>query len=70
MWVMRSQEKGGHIFNVDGAGYGVFTTLTCRYGWTKCSLRQLQASLLTENKWSKVGVHTASPGMVLTDLLL
>lgn len=40
------------------------------YGSTKCGLRQLQASLLKECKRSKVGVHTASPGMVLTDLLL
>ena len=44
--------------------------LTCRYGSTKCGLRQLQGSLLKECKRSKVGVHTASPGMVLTDLLL
>ena len=42
----------------------------CSYGSTKCGLRQLQSSLLKESKRSKVGVHTASPGMVLTDLLL
>ncbi|KAF9615376.1 hypothetical protein IFM89_023027 [Coptis chinensis] len=71
MRVMRSQEKGGHIFNMDGAGSGGSSTpLTAVYGSTKCGLRQLQASLLTECKRSKVGVHTASPGMVLTDLLL
>lgn len=64
-------EKGGHIFNMDGAGSGGSSTpLTAVYGSTKCGLRQLQASLLTESKKSKVGVHTASPGMVLTDLLL
>ena len=40
------------------------------YGSTKCGLKQLQASLLKERKRTKVGVHTASPGMVLTDLLL
>lgn len=40
------------------------------YGSTKCGLRQLQSSLFKESKKSKVGVHTASPGMVLTDLLL
>lgn len=71
MRVMRSQGKGGHIFNMDGAGSGGSSTpLTAVYGSTKCGLRQLQASLLRECKRSKVGMHTASPGMVLTDLLL
>ncbi|GLT69573.1 hypothetical protein SLA2020_417130 [Shorea laevis] len=56
---------------MDGAGSGGSSTpLTAVYGSTKCGLRQLQASLLKECKRSKVGVHTASPGMVLTDLLL
>ncbi|KAH6804256.1 Rossmann-fold superfamily protein [Perilla frutescens var. frutescens] len=69
--VMSSQRNGGHIFNMDGAGSGGSSTpLTAVYGSTKCGLRQLQASLLKESKRSKVGVHTASPGMVLTDLLL
>ena len=44
--------------------------LTCSYGSTKCGLRQLQASLFKQCKRSKVGVHTASPGMVRIDLLL
>ncbi|XP_058113780.1 probable chlorophyll(ide) b reductase NYC1, chloroplastic isoform X2 [Magnolia sinica] len=71
MHAMSSQGKGGHIFNMDGAGSGGSSTpLTAVYGSTKCGLRQLQASLLKECKRSKVGVHTASPGMVLTDLLL
>ncbi|XP_044464337.1 probable chlorophyll(ide) b reductase NYC1, chloroplastic [Mangifera indica] len=71
MHVMLNQTKGGHIFNMDGAGSGGSSTpLTAVYGSTKCGLRQLQASLLKEYKRSKVGVHTASPGMVLTDLLL
>eukprot|EP00268_Persea_americana_P032830 TRINITY_DN3242_c0_g1_i2.p1 TRINITY_DN3242_c0_g1~~TRINITY_DN3242_c0_g1_i2.p1 ORF type:complete len:145 (+),score=6.88 TRINITY_DN3242_c0_g1_i2:611-1045(+) len=48
----------------------MYLLLVCSYGSTKCGLRQLQASLLKECKRSKVGVHTASPGMVLTDLLL
>ncbi|XP_042454306.1 probable chlorophyll(ide) b reductase NYC1, chloroplastic [Zingiber officinale] len=69
--LMESQDKGGHIFNMDGAGSGGSSTpLTAVYGSTKCGLRQLQASLLKEYKRSKVGMHTASPGMVLTDLLL
>ncbi|CAK9172782.1 unnamed protein product [Ilex paraguariensis] len=71
MSVMSSQVRGGHIFNMDGAGSGGSSTpLTAVYGSTKCGLRQLQSSLLKECKRSKVGVHTASPGMVLTDLLL
>lgn len=71
MRVMKLQEKGGHIFNMDGAGSGGSSTpLYAVYGSTKCGLRQLNASLLKECKKSKVGIHTASPGMVLTDLLL
>ncbi|KAM0969529.1 hypothetical protein FF1_017785 [Malus domestica] len=71
MRIMMNQAKGGHIFNMDGAGSGGSSTpLTAVYGSTKCGLRQLQSSLLKECKGSKVGVHTASPGMVLTDLLL
>ncbi|KAJ7969609.1 Chlorophyll(Ide) b reductase [Quillaja saponaria] len=71
MRVMGKQAKGGHIFNMDGAGSGGSSTpLTAVYGSTKCGLRQFHGSLLKECKRSKVGVHTASPGMVLTDLLL
>ncbi|KAM0863462.1 hypothetical protein ACQ4PT_044574 [Festuca glaucescens] len=71
MDVMQYQEKGGHVFNMDGAGSGGSSTpLTAVYGSTKCGLRQFQASLMKESRRSKVGVHTASPGMVLTDLLL
>jgi len=71
MDVMQYQDKGGHVFNMDGAGSGGSSTpLTAVYGSTKCGLRQFQASLMKESRRSKVGVHTASPGMVLTDLLL
>ncbi|KAK9059456.1 hypothetical protein SSX86_020158 [Deinandra increscens subsp. villosa] len=71
MRIMGNQHRGGHIFNMDGAGSGGSSTpLTAVYGSTKCGLRQLQSSLFKECKKSKVGVHTASPGMVLTDLLL
>ncbi|XP_028751390.1 probable chlorophyll(ide) b reductase NYC1, chloroplastic isoform X1 [Neltuma alba] len=69
--IMNNQPNGGRIFNMDGAGSGGSSTpLTAVYGSTKCGLRQLQGSLLKECKRSKVGVHSASPGMVLTDLLL
>lgn len=71
MRIMKNQPKGGHIFNMDGAGSGGSSTpLTAVYGSTKCGLRQLHTSLLKECKRSKVAIHTASPGMVLTDLLL
>ncbi|XP_075508975.1 putative chlorophyll(ide) b reductase NYC1, chloroplastic [Primulina tabacum] len=71
MQIMSTQANGGHVFNMDGAGSGGSSTpLTAVYGSTKCGLRQLQSSLLKESRRSKVGVHTASPGMVLTDLLL
>ncbi|KZV27462.1 hypothetical protein F511_02571 [Dorcoceras hygrometricum] len=71
MQIMNTQSNGGHVFNMDGAGSGGSSTpLTAVYGSTKCGLRQLQSSLLKESRRSKVGVHTASPGMVLTDLLL
>jgi chlorophyll(ide) b reductase len=69
--VMQTQKKGGHIFNMDGAGSGGSSTpLTAAYGATKCGLRQMSSSLQEEVKGSDVGIHTASPGMVLTDLLL
>lgn len=69
--VMEKQINGGHVFNMDGAGSGGSSTpLTAVYGATKCGLRQLQSSLLKESRKSKARVHTASPGMVLTDLLL
>ncbi|CAL0332527.1 unnamed protein product [Lupinus luteus] len=71
MHIMRNQTKAGHIFNMDGNGSGGSSTpLTAVYGSTKCGLRQLQGSLLKECKRTVVGIHTASPGMVLTDLLL
>ncbi|XP_047330104.1 probable chlorophyll(ide) b reductase NYC1, chloroplastic [Impatiens glandulifera] len=71
MHIMSKQNKGGHIFNMDGAGSGGSSTpLTAVYGSTKCGLRQLHSSLLKESRKMKVGMHTASPGMVLTDLLL
>ncbi|KAJ7513557.1 hypothetical protein O6H91_23G004200 [Diphasiastrum complanatum] len=69
--IMKSQPKKGHIFNMDGAGSdGASTPLTAVYGASKSGLRQFHASLLKECRRSRVGIHTASPGMVLTDLLL
>ncbi|CAM9772023.1 unnamed protein product [Chrysoparadoxa australica] len=67
-------QKGvcGAIFNMDGAGTQV-SQLYAAYGATKRSMPQLSASLaaeLKEQKITNVMVHTLSPGMVLTDLLL
>lgn len=42
----------------------------CRYGSTKCGLRQFHGSIVKESQKTNVGLHTASPGMVLTELLL
>lgn len=41
-----------------------------RYGSTKCGLRQFHGSIVKESQKTNVGLHTASPGMVLTELLL
>ncbi|CAN7030125.1 hypothetical protein BRARA_H00514 [Brassica rapa] len=71
MEVMSRQDNGGHIFNMDGAGSGGSSTpLTAVYGSTKCGLRQFHGSVAKESQKTKVGLHTASPGMVLTELLL
>uniref|UniRef100_A0A3P6C9B4 3-oxoacyl-[acyl-carrier-protein] reductase n=1 Tax=Brassica oleracea TaxID=3712 RepID=A0A3P6C9B4_BRAOL len=71
MEVMSRQNNGGHIFNMDGAGSGGSSTpLTAVYGSTKCGLRQFHSSIVKESQKTKVGLHTASPGMVLTELLL
>lgn len=71
MDVMSRQDNGGHIFNMDGAGSGGSSTpLTAVYGSTKCGLRQFHGSIVKESQKMNVGLHTASPGMVLTELLL
>ena len=71
---MKDQAGGGQIFNVDGAGvFGTPTPGYVAYGATKRAMPQLMKSLNAElkaNDIKKVGVHTISPGLVLTDLLL
>ena len=62
-----------HIFNVDGAGStGGATASNVAYGATKAAIPQLSKSLDAEGAalGLSIGVHTISPGMVLTDLLL
>lgn len=68
---MSSQLGGGHIFNMDGAGSrGNATPRYAVYGATKAALPQLMASLVCETRDLGIGVHTLSPGMVITDLLM
>jgi len=64
---------GGHIFNMDGAGAdGTATPMYAAYGATKAAIGHLMGSLQAEaaSKDLPIGVHTCSPGMVLTNLLL
>lgn len=72
--IMRNQPKGGHIFNMDGAGAdGNATPRFAAYGATKRSLEQLNKSIRAElgiAKISNVGIHAISPGMVTTELLM
>jgi chlorophyll(ide) b reductase len=68
---MRRQASGGAVFNVDGAGAGGWgTPFSAVYGVTKAALPQLSRSAGGELAGTGVGVHTVSPGMVITDLLL
>lgn len=71
--LMGGQETAGHIFNVDGAGAdGTPTPQYAAYGATKSGIAHMMGSLKAELQaaGSSVSVHTISPGMVLTGLLL
>lgn len=72
--MMMNQERGGHIFNMDGAGAdGRPTPRFAAYGATKRSLVQLTKSLQAELKMQSIKnvvIHMLSPGMVTTDLLM
>ncbi|KAG6418119.1 hypothetical protein SASPL_120318 [Salvia splendens] len=80
MNMMQKQPRGGHIFNIDGAGSdGRPTPRFAAYGATKRSVVHLTKSLqacpafLAELKMQDVKnvlVHNLSPGMVTTDLLM
>ena len=66
-------ERRGHVFNMDGAGAdGLPTANYAAYGATKAGIANLMASLTAECDAAElnIGVHTLSPGMVLTPLLL
>ena len=72
--IMRGQNTGGHVFNMDGAGAdGGATPRFAAYGATKRSLDQFNKSLRAELSLlgiKNVGVHATSPGMVTTELLM
>ncbi|PKU64606.1 chlorophyll(ide) b reductase NOL, chloroplastic isoform X1 [Dendrobium catenatum] len=72
--LMLSQPRGGHIFNIDGAGSdGRPTPRFAAYGATKRSVVHLTKSLQAELQMQDVKnvlVHNLSPGMVTTDLLM
>eukprot|EP01026_Neomeris_dumetosa_P063310 TRINITY_DN6007_c0_g1_i2.p1 TRINITY_DN6007_c0_g1~~TRINITY_DN6007_c0_g1_i2.p1 ORF type:complete len:465 (-),score=45.21 TRINITY_DN6007_c0_g1_i2:439-1809(-) len=69
--VMKQQSKRGHVFLMDGAGAdGLATPMYSVYGSTKAAVSSMSKSLQKELEKDKVGIHTLSPGMVLTDLLL
>lgn len=61
----------GKIVNIDGRGAnGAATPFNVAYGASKRGIPQLMKSLNKELKDTNVVVHTISPGMVLTDLLI
>jgi NAD(P)-dependent dehydrogenase (short-subunit alcohol dehydrogenase family) len=61
----------GAIFNVDGSGSrGVATPNAVAYGMTKAAIPQLGKTVAAESRGTGVSVHTISPGMILTPLLL
>lgn len=67
----KRDNKAGHVFNMDGAGSnGMATPNFAIYGASKALLPQLMKSLVKETKSYGIGIHTLSPGMMITDLLL
>jgi len=72
---MKAQSGRAHIFNVTGSGVkGEATPGWTAYGATKRGMPQLTKSILKEmDKYGgveNVSLHTMSPGMVFTDMLL
>lgn len=70
---MARQTRPGHVFNMDGAGAdGSATPMYAAYGATKAGIAHVMGSVAAEvaASGSGVGVHTLSPGMVLTELIL
>lgn len=68
--IMSTQNTGGSIFNLAGAGSnGTSTPNYSVYGATKAGIIQLSKSLQKEWEKSNVDLHIISPGMMLTELL-
>ena len=68
---LNAMSEGGTIFNMDGTGSrGNATPRSAAYGVSKAALPQLAKTLAQETRGTGVKVHTLSPGMVMTPLLL
>ena len=74
---MLNQKRMGHIFCVEGAGSdGIPTPNYSIYGSTKIAITHFVKSLYHELQNrdiytdKEVGIHTISPGMIITDLLI
>lgn len=82
--VLQSSELGGAVVNIDGAGSsGMTTPYFATYGYSKAGVPQLTKTLNAELKRAegdaatakgraalqRIAVHSASPGMVATELL-
>ena len=65
------KDNGGHIFTMEGAGSnGLSTPGFCAYGASKIAITHFTNSLRDEIRDQPIGLHTISPGMMLTDLLI
>ena len=68
---MANSITGGSIFNVIGAGSnGTATPLFPVYGATKAGVAQFTKTLNREWRGGVVDIHTVSPGLMATPLLM
>ena len=68
--VMKTQETGGLIVNIEGAGAnGDQTPGYSIYGGTKAAIRQFTKTIQDENKYENIDIIALSPGMMVTDLI-
>ncbi len=64
-------QNHGKIFNIEGIGSrGRISPKISAYGAAKGGILQFTKTITQELKGTMVGIHTLSPGMVLTDLIL
>ncbi|KAL9658019.1 hypothetical protein ABK040_012259 [Willaertia magna] len=69
--IKNQQGDGGHIYIMEGLGSdGRNSPELSIYGVTKAGYRQFASTIAEETKDTKVGIHTVSPGMVITSLLV